>query len=172
MALTPFGTIRWPIPRLVCVLPAPESGEAPLQESDREFGQWSAVLEDWCRGGKRKGKGRATRKLHMFFLCPHDMSLAECGPDGQGYQAGRPAKSVEHRALAPGKAFMISLLSSFRVSNIVLVGCQGLTYVAPRARCLLGRASKHLFLPWVKMSSPLCSSLCRNRVCGKTSAHL
>eukprot|EP00903_Cladosiphon_okamuranus_P007165 g6957.t1 len=75
--------LRWPIPRLVCVLPVPES---TLQESDREFDQWSVVLKNWCRGGKEKGKGWATRELRVFFLCSHDMSLAECGPGGQGYK--------------------------------------------------------------------------------------
>lgn len=87
---SPFGTIRWPIPRLVCVLPGPESWEAPLQESDRKFVQWSAVLKNWCRGEKEKGKGWGTRKLRVFFLCSYDMSLAECGPGGQGYKVSSP----------------------------------------------------------------------------------
>ncbi|CAN0216321.1 unnamed protein product, partial [Ectocarpus fasciculatus] len=76
----------WPIPRLVCVLPAPESGAKPLQEKDRSFEEWSATLWNWCLGGKKKGKGLATRKLRLFFLCPYDRSLAECGPGGQGYE--------------------------------------------------------------------------------------
>eukprot|EP00903_Cladosiphon_okamuranus_P009162 g8755.t1 len=75
--------LRWPIPRLVCVLPIPES---TLQESDRAFDQWSAVLKKWCRGGKEKGKRWGTRELRVFFLCSYDMSLAECGPGGQGYK--------------------------------------------------------------------------------------
>ncbi|CAB1109595.1 unnamed protein product [Ectocarpus sp. CCAP 1310/34] len=78
--------LRWPIPRLVCVLPAPESGAKPLEEKDRSFDKWSATLRNWCLGGKRKGKGVATRKLRLFFLCPYDRSLAECGPGGQGYE--------------------------------------------------------------------------------------
>ena len=90
---SPFGTIRWTIPRLVCVLPAPESWEAPLQECDRNFEQWSAVLTNWCRGGKEKGKGWGTRKLRVFFLCSYDMSLAECGPGGQGYEVSSPMKA-------------------------------------------------------------------------------
>ncbi|CAN0082454.1 unnamed protein product [Ectocarpus sp. 12 AP-2014] len=77
---------RWPIPRLVCVLPAPESGAKPLEEGDRSFEQWSATLRNWCLRGKRTGKGFATRKLRLFFLCPYDRSLAECGPGGQGYE--------------------------------------------------------------------------------------
>ncbi|CAM9960831.1 unnamed protein product [Ectocarpus sp. 4 AP-2014] len=75
--------LRWPIPRLVCVLPVPES---TLQERDRAFDQWSAVLMNWCRSGKEKGKGWRTRELRVFFLCSYDMSLAECGPGGQGYK--------------------------------------------------------------------------------------
>ncbi|CAN0083327.1 unnamed protein product [Ectocarpus sp. 12 AP-2014] len=78
--------LRWPVPRLVCVLPAPASGAKPLEEKDRSFEEWSATLRDWCLGGKRKGKGVATRKLRLFFLCPYDRSLAECGPGGQGYE--------------------------------------------------------------------------------------
>ncbi|CAM9750789.1 unnamed protein product [Ectocarpus fasciculatus] len=78
--------LRWPIPRLVCVLPAPESWAKPLEEKDRSFEEWSATLRNWCLGGKRKGKGAATRKLRLFFLCPYDRSLAECGPGGQGYE--------------------------------------------------------------------------------------
>ncbi|CAM9844855.1 unnamed protein product [Ectocarpus sp. 8 AP-2014] len=78
--------IRWPIPRLVCVLPPPESGAKPLEEEDRSFEEWSATLRNWCLGGKRKGKGGATRQLRLFFLCPYDRSLAECGPGGQGYE--------------------------------------------------------------------------------------
>ncbi|CAM9776791.1 unnamed protein product, partial [Ectocarpus fasciculatus] len=53
--------LRWPIPRLVCVLPAPESGAKPLEEKERSFEEWSATLRNWCLGGKRKGKGLATR---------------------------------------------------------------------------------------------------------------
>ncbi|CAN0380592.1 unnamed protein product [Ectocarpus sp. 8 AP-2014] len=78
--------LRWPIPRLVCVLPAPENGTKPLAEKDRSFEQWSATLRNWCLGGKKTGKGFATRKLRVFFLCPYDRSLAECGPGGQGYE--------------------------------------------------------------------------------------
>ncbi|CAM9702113.1 unnamed protein product [Ectocarpus sp. 12 AP-2014] len=78
--------LRWQIPRLVCVLPAPESGAKPLEEKDRSFEQWSVTLRNWCLGGKRMGKGFATQKLRLFFLCPYDRSLAECGPRGQGYE--------------------------------------------------------------------------------------
>lgn len=77
--------LRWPIPRLVCVLPTPEK---PLEESDRAFEVWSAKLREWYLGGKRQGSGFATRKLRVFFLCAQDMSLAECGPKGLGYEVG------------------------------------------------------------------------------------
>lgn len=82
--------LRWPIPRLVCVLPAPESGAKPLKERDRSFEQWSAVLQKWCLEGKKSGSGVTTRNLRVFFLCPQDLSLAECGPGGQGYEASSP----------------------------------------------------------------------------------
>ncbi|CAM9925777.1 unnamed protein product [Scytosiphon promiscuus] len=80
------ASIRWPIPRLMCVLPAPERGEKPLDERDRSFPEWSGVLRQWCEAGKKKGRGFATRKLRLFFVCAQDMSLAECGPEGQGYE--------------------------------------------------------------------------------------
>ncbi|CAN0308250.1 unnamed protein product, partial [Ectocarpus sp. 6 AP-2014] len=70
----------------MCVLPAPESGEKPLEERDRSFEEWSGVLRKWCLEGKKKGRGFAMRKLRLFFVFPQDMSLAECGPDEQGYE--------------------------------------------------------------------------------------
>ncbi|CAM9606195.1 unnamed protein product [Laminaria digitata] len=78
--------VRWPIPRLVCVLP-PMEGKKPLEESERKYEKWSARLRKWCLGGKQGGKGKATRELRLFFLCAQDMSLAECGSNGQGYEA-------------------------------------------------------------------------------------
>eukprot|EP00752_Nemacystus_decipiens_P005495 g4975.t1 len=78
--------IRWPIPRLVCVLPAPANNKL-LEERERSFEEWSIRLRNWCHGGKQEGKGKATRKLRVFFLCAQDMSLVECGPKGQGYEA-------------------------------------------------------------------------------------
>ncbi|CBJ48972.1 LRR-GTPase of the ROCO family, putative pseudogene [Ectocarpus siliculosus] len=78
--------LRWPIPRLVCVLPAPEKGREPLTEIDRSFEKWSALLDGWVRSGKKGGRRCATRELRVFFLCPQDMSLAECGRGGQGYE--------------------------------------------------------------------------------------
>lgn len=70
----------------MCVLPAPERDEKPLEDRDRSFKEWSGVLRQWCDGGKKKGRRFATRKLRLFFVCAQDMSLAECGPEGQGYE--------------------------------------------------------------------------------------
>lgn len=84
-----FNLPRWPIPRLVCVLP-PMEGKKPLEESERKYEKWSARLRKWCLGGKQEGKGKATRELRVFFLCAQDMSLAECGSNGQGYEVGYP----------------------------------------------------------------------------------
>ncbi|CAM9528387.1 unnamed protein product [Ectocarpus fasciculatus] len=95
------ASLRSPIPRFVCVLPA---RGARLEESDRSFEKWSTALEEWCTsksptndvkdpgrktrlpGFKKKLTGLVTRELRLFFLCAQDMSLAECGPDGQGYE--------------------------------------------------------------------------------------
>lgn len=97
----------------MCVLPAPESGEKTLDETDRSFEEWSAVLHKWRLEGKKKGKGFATRKLRLFFLCSQDMSLAECGPDGQGYEVSCPTSGrVEYEILLPGNVFVVSPLTS------------------------------------------------------------
>lgn len=83
--------LRWPIPRLVAVLPLGR-GRKPLTELERSFDEWSAKLQEWCLGGKKDGKRFATRELRIFFLCPYNMSLAECGPTGQGYEVSSPRK--------------------------------------------------------------------------------
>lgn len=70
----------------MCVLPAREGGAKPLDERDRSFEEWSTVLQKWFSEGQKLGSGVVTRRLRLFFLCPLDMSLAECGPDGQGYE--------------------------------------------------------------------------------------
>ena len=74
----------------MCLLPAPESGEKRLEEGDRSFEKWSSLFRTWCKEGKKKGKGFARRKLRLFFVCAQDGSLAECGPDGQGYKVSSP----------------------------------------------------------------------------------
>lgn len=84
--------LRWPIPRLACVLPAPKSEEKSFEERDRSFEEWSSVLRKWCLDGKKKGKGIVKRELRLFFLCPQDMSLVECGPAGQGYEVSNLMK--------------------------------------------------------------------------------
>lgn len=89
----------------MCVLPARDTR---LKESDRSFKMWSTALKEWCTPKSptkdftnpdrktsilnlttRKLKGLVTRELRLFFLCAQDMSLAECGPDGQGYEVSR-----------------------------------------------------------------------------------
>lgn len=77
------ASLRWPVPRLACLLPPHDES---LSEQSRQLQDWSSRLESWCKHGKRKGKGISRRKLRLFFLCAHDFSLAECGPDGQGYE--------------------------------------------------------------------------------------
>lgn len=77
------ASLRWPVPRLVCLLP--KYGEI-LSEDDRSYSSWSARLKTWCNEGKKEGKGKLSRKLRLFFLCAHDLSLAECGHAGQGYK--------------------------------------------------------------------------------------
>lgn len=87
-----LASLRWPVPRLVCVLP-PLDRE--LTEDDRLFNSWSDRLKAWCKDGTKKGKGKGkvagkgkfTQELQLFLLCAHDLSLAECGPDGQGYES-------------------------------------------------------------------------------------
>ncbi|CAB1107796.1 unnamed protein product [Ectocarpus sp. CCAP 1310/34] len=91
--------VRWPI--LACVLPTPESDVKPLEEINRSFEGWSTVLRSCCRDGKKQRKGFATRKLWMFFLCPVDRSLAECGPGGQGCEVDFEATP----GTRPGGAF-------------------------------------------------------------------
>ncbi|CAM9524551.1 unnamed protein product [Ectocarpus sp. 12 AP-2014] len=108
---------RSPIPRLVCVLPAPES-QNPLNESERSFREWSARLEKWIRDGKKTGKKFATRELRLFFLCAHDMSLAECGPKGQGYKV---KELLSWAKKAKRMAKLVSVLTS-----IALKVCTGL----------------------------------------------
>ncbi|CAB1119512.1 unnamed protein product [Ectocarpus sp. CCAP 1310/34] len=122
--------LRWPIPRLVCVLPAPESGAKPLEEGDRSFEQWSATLRNWCLGGKRTGKGFATRKLRMFFLCPYDRSIAECGPGGQGYEV---TELVEW-----AKKAMPSAKVGLALASIALRVCIGLAIPEVDFKATLG----------------------------------
>lgn len=78
-----IACLRWPVPRLACLLPAHEGN---LSDSERSYLSWSARLPKWCHRGRKVDKGIFSRKLRLFFLCAHDMSLAECGRGGQGYE--------------------------------------------------------------------------------------
>ncbi|CAB1105384.1 unnamed protein product [Ectocarpus sp. CCAP 1310/34] len=60
--------MRWPIPRLVWLLLAPDSGEPALTAEQR------------CN--QAKGRRLVTRKLRLFFRYSHHYSLAVCGPGG------------------------------------------------------------------------------------------
>ncbi|CAN0209118.1 unnamed protein product [Ectocarpus sp. 6 AP-2014] len=110
--------LRWPIPRLVCVLPAPEKGREPLTEIDRSFEKWSALLDGWVRSGKKGGRRCATRELRVFFLCPQDMSLAECGRGGQGYEV--------KELLSWAKKTIPSAKVGLALASIALKVCTGL----------------------------------------------
>lgn len=107
-----FGMCRWPIPRLVCVLPAPENEK----ELDRSFEAWSAKLKEWSAGGKIAGRGIATQKLRVFFLCAQDLSLAECGPKGQWYEVSTIEQSKS--CVSPLLGITIFLLSGILPSFI------------------------------------------------------
>ncbi|CAM9092024.1 unnamed protein product [Laminaria digitata] len=106
--------VRWPIPRLVCVLPASASDKL-LEERERSFEEWSARLRKWCRR-KREGEGKATRELRVFFLCAQDMSLAECGPKGQGYEA-KELLDWAKKAVTFAKAGLVLATIAFNVCS-------------------------------------------------------
>lgn len=78
-----INCLRWPVPRWVCLLP---QHVGTLSDNDRCFSRWSDLLRAWCRDGKKAGRSNISRKLRLFFLCAHDYSLVECGPNGQGYK--------------------------------------------------------------------------------------
>lgn len=134
---------RWPIPRLVCVLPAPEKGREPLTEIDRSFEKWSALLDGWVRSGKKGGRRCATRELRVFFLCPQDMSLAECGRGGQGYEVGSRRGALGTCSWEGSHVFTSVLLCGVSITG--WVGWR-LPFMAPRARCHLGGAFYFLSL--------------------------
>lgn len=107
--------LRWPVPRLACLLP---SHDGQLTEHDRGFDSWTDRLRAWCRDGKKKGKGKFRRRLRLFFLCASDFSLAECGPDGQGYEVREVLDWVK-------KARPVAKLG-LALGSIVLNTCTGL----------------------------------------------
>ncbi|CAM9581938.1 unnamed protein product [Sphacelaria rigidula] len=75
--------LRWPAPRLACLLPA---HQGVLSENDRSYQSWNARLQGWFQSGKVVRKGMFRRDLRLFLLCAYDMSLVYCGPGGQGYK--------------------------------------------------------------------------------------
>lgn len=101
-----MARLRWPVPRFACLLPL-HVGQ--LTEEQRALGVWSKRLQEWCRDGKKQGKGRFKRRLRLFFLCASDFSLAECGPGGQGYEVNevldwvKKARPVANLGLTLGK---------------------------------------------------------------------
>ncbi|CAM9140707.1 unnamed protein product [Sphacelaria rigidula] len=78
-----IACLRWPVPRLACLLPAHEE---PLSEVDRSHANWTARLQGCFQRDRGVGKGTFRRELRLFLLCAHDMSLVDCGPEGQGYK--------------------------------------------------------------------------------------
>lgn len=78
-----IACLRWPIPRFSCLLPA---HEGVLPEADRSYSSWSARLWSWCHSRTKVSGRMVGTKLRLFFLCAHDLSLAKCGPGGQGYE--------------------------------------------------------------------------------------
>ncbi|CAM9334472.1 unnamed protein product [Ectocarpus sp. 12 AP-2014] len=138
--------LRWPIPRFVCVLPARDTR---LSESDRSFEKWSIALKEWCTS-KSPAKGvknptqktsilgltkpqltrLVTRELRLFFLCGQDKSLAECGPDGQGYEVKEFLDWV--RKVAPAAKIGLALAS------ITLKVCTGLAVSADTFEAAFG----------------------------------
>ncbi|CAN0005427.1 unnamed protein product, partial [Sphacelaria rigidula] len=114
-----IACLRWPVPRLACLLPA---HEGVLLESDRSYQSWNARLQSWFLDGMVVSKGVFRRDLRLFLLCAHDKSLVDCGPGGQGYEVKelldwvRKAKPVAKVGLVLG--------------SIALKACTGLAVPA------------------------------------------
>ncbi|CAM9177076.1 unnamed protein product [Sphacelaria rigidula] len=122
--------LRWPVPRLSCLLP---EYDHYLTEEDRRYTNWSARLETWCNERRKAGMGTCCQKLgqfcrseekiswnlRLFFLCAHDLSLAECGPHGQGYVVKDLLQWVK-RARPLAKVGLV-------LGSIVLKTCTGLS---------------------------------------------
>ncbi|CAM9664146.1 unnamed protein product [Sphacelaria rigidula] len=114
-----IACLRWPVPRLACLLPA---HEGVLLESDRSYQSWNARLQSWFQNGRVVSKGMFHRDLRLFLLCAHDRSLVDCGPGGQGYEVKelldwvRKTKPVAKVGLVLG--------------SIALKACTGLAFPA------------------------------------------
>ncbi|CAB1104697.1 unnamed protein product [Ectocarpus sp. CCAP 1310/34] len=128
--------LQWPIPRLLCLLPAPKSGAKPLEEKDGSFEEWSATLRKWCLGGKRKGKGVATRKLRLFFLRTTGASPSE-GPQGKASRADVRSQVTE--LLKWAKKAKPFAKVGLALASIALRECTGLEYLRRSSRQPLGQ---------------------------------
>ncbi|CAM9209821.1 unnamed protein product [Sphacelaria rigidula] len=111
-----MACLRWPVPRLACLLP---KHEGTLSDDDRSLSRWSDRLRAWCGDGNRAGRGMVRRKLRLFFICAHDYSLAECGPNGQGYKV----KQLREWA---AKAMPLAKVT-LALASITLKVCTGLS---------------------------------------------
>ncbi|CAM9479194.1 unnamed protein product, partial [Sphacelaria rigidula] len=67
------------------------------------------------------------RKLRLFFLCAHDLSLAECGPDGQGYEVTKLLRWVKQA---------VPLLKI--LVGVVLKTCTGLSIPTDQFEAVFG----------------------------------
>ena len=122
-----IACLRWPIPYLACLLP---KHEGTLSDDDRSHQRWSDRLRAWCGDGKKAGRGMVRRKLRLFFLCAHDYSLAECGPNGQGYKV----KQLREWA---AKAIPLAKVT-LALASITLMVCTGLSIPADQIDAAFG----------------------------------
>ncbi|CAM9744681.1 unnamed protein product [Sphacelaria rigidula] len=111
-----IACVRWPVPRLACLLP---NHDGTLNDGDRSYPRWSNRLRAWCRDGKKAGRGHISRKLRLFFVCAHDYSLTECGPNGQGYKV-KQLREWAAKALPLAKV-------ALALAGITLKVCTGLS---------------------------------------------
>lgn len=71
-----------PCPRFIEV--EEDASQAPTQSRFSHFRR--AKMDNFLRIlGKSKAKQSKPKRFRVRFLCAHDMSAADCGPDGQGY---------------------------------------------------------------------------------------
>lgn len=71
-----------PCPRFIRV--EEDASQAPTRSRFSHFRR--AMMDPFLRKrGKSKGKEPTPKCYRVCFLCAHDMSAADCGPDGQGY---------------------------------------------------------------------------------------
>lgn len=140
-----FGVarLRWPVPRLACLLP-----EYPgtLTEDERRYSEWTSRLRRWCADREEADRGMCWKKfrqccrsseyffreLRLFFLCAHDLSLAECGPNGRGYEIKEVLQWVK-TAMPATKVVVV-------LANIVLRTCTGLALPTEQFKSAFGDA--------------------------------